>query len=580
MTKLTLTQTALLACTLSSVLAVAQAPQKTGADFLPPSTGIYIEMPRPAAFLDQVIEHPVRDKIEALPQVATFLSGPKYKGFRGIVAYLELQLGHKWDKAFAELAGRGMYFAADPETEGAALLLHAENQAILKKSLTLLIDTVQGEAKKKNQPDPVEEGMYRGIRAVKIGKAYFARVGDWMVITGNSSLGQAILDRFLDGGDSLRSAAKFTAPSKMKLPGGTAWAYLDLPAVRDAGLAKGLFMDRLDNPIAELVLGGFLASLKRTPFTSVNLKLDDKRLAVVGSMPNNPSWLGEPRRFHAPNGAGTAVALTPPSSTIFQGTMSRDFQAWWLAAEDLYTERAFAKFQEADSNLANLFGGKNVGTDILNLLGHDAQILMTRIQAEERGGVTPEIQLPGFAVAFQMKDPARTGRQLKNSFNNLMGFLNIAGAQKEQAQFELDMDRVGDGKMYFAEPIASEEMEIQSASMEFNFSPALLLKGDMAILSSHRVLVTQLAAAPQSSVRVKATPMKMTLSAANLGRILYDNRTQLVVKNMLKKGQRRPETEANIDTMLRMLKLFDGISLEAIPSETVYRVDAVLNFSN
>ena len=46
----------------------------------------------------------------------------------------------------------------------------------------------------------------------------------------------------------------------------------------------------------------------------------------------------------------------------------RDAAAMWAAADDLYDENAAAKVAQAESNLSNLFGGRDFGSEVSHVI--------------------------------------------------------------------------------------------------------------------------------------------------------------------------------------------------------------------
>ena len=111
--------------------------------------------------------------------------------------------------------------AVDRETEGTALIIHGKDEA----SMQLLRDKLVEFAKLDANPDRLKQGSYRDIDVQQVDKIAFAAVGPRLVFTNQKDLGKDILDRMLDGGESLADQARYrTARKRGKHPcwlGGT-----------------------------------------------------------------------------------------------------------------------------------------------------------------------------------------------------------------------------------------------------------------------------------------------------------------------------------------------------------------------
>ena len=125
---------------------------------------------------------------------------------------------------------------------------------------------------------------YRGIKVYAVDKGKFAVVADWLVLTNQDELGKQIVDRVLDKPqESLAADAQFAKAHGAVSASTTAWGYVNTVALRDAGLAKKLFAGQAENPLAELIFGGILSTLRQTPYVTVRLDVSDRQIRLSAS---------------------------------------------------------------------------------------------------------------------------------------------------------------------------------------------------------------------------------------------------------------------------------------------------------
>ena len=260
---------------------------------------------------------------------------------------------------------------------------------------------------------------------------------------------------------------------------------------------------------------------------------------------------------------GVAPPLLKPASTLLSLSTYRDFASLWRHAPDLFDDGINAKFAEAESGLKTIFAGRNFRDDILGNLEPGVQVVVTR-QEFPQEGVTPAIKLPAAAVVFRMKQPAQTARIFKMTFQSVVGFLNVAGAQNGIDPLDLNSEKVGDALVVSSDYLPpTDEKARGEAGLHFNASPTIAFVGDRFILASAKPLAMQLVEHVQKAEQ-PAAPKANTIVELD-GKVghqsLAENRGPLVAQNMLEKGHDRAAAEQEIDRVLAVLRYFEGASL-------------------
>jgi hypothetical protein len=554
---------------LTAAVAPAAPPDSdlSAALLLPASTAIYAEISQPGKAVDLVLDHPIHDRLRQVEDYQKAFQTPQYQQFLLAVKVFEGAVDMRWRPALKLLTEGGVFFAADPQTEGMAILIKSGDGDKLAALRDAVFTFARAQAKQQGEEDPIRSGEYRGLTAHAVDKARFAIFGDWLLVTNKNELGKAVLDRYLDAdknGDdptgTLASNAQFQEARKARPQEALAWSYFDLKSLREAGVAKKFYEGPKDNPLAELLLGGVIALANEAPYAAWSLEADAGRLAVSATLPFRPEWIGESRVYYfGPEGKGAAPPLAAPNETVFSLSAYRDLGEFWASAPELFNDDINAKFSEVDSNLTTLFSGRDFGEEVLGSLRPEVQIVVARQKLPHADLPAPDIKLPAFAVVHRLKDEAKVRRNLKVSFQSLIGFLNVAGAQNGQPPLELSSEAIKGAEVisgHYLPPADPEDAK--RGKINYNFSPTAVFVGDRLIISSAKPLAIELVdslQADQQKQPVESSPanMQSRLNSGVLRTILEDNREQLIAQNMLEKGHSREEAEKEISALLEIL---------------------------
>ena len=552
--KFTFLVTAFFAC--FNLLATAQ--ERSAAHLLPETTVVFAEIPNPPELIAAIFDHPLRQKIEALEPFKQATRTDGYRGFLTGRKFVEIQLGMEWREALETLTAKGVHFGVDKATNGLAVLVHARDAETLDLFLTkLLAITKLGE-----NPDNIKEGDYRGVTAYEINKAKFAVVNDWLLITNKSETGQAVLDRLIDEhGPSLADLPNFVAASSTNTAN-TAWAFADLDSLREAGAAKNLFAGRSNNPGVELLVGGILDVLQETNVATAAFNATIDGLSLSFSVPSKNEWVSEERAFFfGPDLSGKGPALPRVAETLFTLSAFRDISEMWLRAGDLFDENINDGLAEADANLTTFFSGKDFGEDILGALTPEIGFIATK---QNFAGVlpVPTIKLPQFALVMNLREPETMTRELKRTFQSMIGFFNVIGAMEGRSQLEMDILKLDNGAQLVTSSYIPEKGEEKSsdAPILFNFSPSVGFAGQRFVVASTDRLAKELVTS-QSTSDAPISNTAMTLNAGVLQAVLGENREQLISQNMLSEGNSREEAEFAIGLLLELVGYFNDASI-------------------
>lgn len=541
-----------------AVSAIAQERQRSAASLFPETTILYAEIPQPPKLLSSILDHPLRQKIESLEQYKQAIKSDGYSKFLMGRKFAEIQMGMEWREAIETLTAKGIHIGVDAATEGLAVLIQSKDADSLELFRIKLLQLTQlGE-----NPDSIKQGEYRGITAYQVDKAKFAVVDDWLLITNKAETGKAMLDRLIDGGDeSLADVPKFVAASQ-KHQHSTAWGFADLETLRNAGVAKTLFAGKSENPAAELLFGGIADVLEETTVATMQLDLALEGLSLDFSIPMKGDWVSETRNyFFGQMQSGVGPDLPAIDDTLFTLSAYRDVSEMWLRAGDLFGEAVNDGLAEADANLTTFFSGKDFGEEILGALTPQIGFVASRQDFADLLPL-PAIKIPQFALIMELREPEKMTRELRRTFQSMIGFFNVIGAMEGRPQLEMDMDKLDNGAQLITSVYIPEQGEEEStaAPILFNFSPSVGFVGERFVVASTDRLARELVSSDASSPNPKANTVA-NLHAGVLQTILSDNKEQLISQNMLSEGNNREEAEVAIGLLLEFVGYFQAASI-------------------
>ncbi len=549
--------------TLGSVDSAAAA-DKSAAELLPASVVGYLEVPAPGKIVELVLNHAIAAEVTKAPEYEKALQSPEFQKFAAVLKRLEDRLGQKWPEAAAGLTSGGLAVGFDLPTRGTVAIAQASDEQAAEKARASLAALAEEITREQGRPDAVQKDEHRGTSIHSAGEASLAVVGKWIILANKKPLVLAVLDSYHGQGETLAGDDQFQTAHKSRPTTAAAWLYADLRVLRLTGILKNALNKKSDNPPVEVLIGGILGALLDAPFATASLDLGPAKLKLAASLPCDPKTVAKTREFYlGSDAAGVAPPLLRPASTLLSLSTYRDFASLWRHAPDLFDEGINAKLAEAESGLKTIFAGRDFRDDILGNLEPGVQVVVTR-QEFPQEGVTPAIKLPAAAAVFRMKQPAQTARIFKVTFQSVVGFLNVAGAQNGIDPLDLNSEKVGDALVVSSVYLPpADEKARGEAGLHFNASPTIAFVGDRVILASAKPLAMQLVEqAPKADQPAETKANTVVQLDGNVGRqSLIENRASLVAQNMLEKGHDRTAAEQEIDRVLAVLGYFEGASL-------------------
>lgn len=550
------------------VAARSYGDERTPADLLPQSTMAFLEMAHPGEFLSIVEQHGLAKRLLNLEPVQAAIQKNEYLVFRGVLALIEVQMEMPWREIVRRGLGGGLAIAFDKKTGGVVLLAKATDGSTHAKFAEVLANLVTLDARNKAKAPPIDVSRYRKQKVYSAEHLWVATVDDWIVAANHRELHDQIVDRILDESQgSLAEDLQFNKARQAADPTKAVWSYVNIAAVRDAGLASQAFAERTENPLAEILLGGIVSTLRQTPYITLDFAVRDDGIEVTASAPHDRGWAGDLREhYFGPQGLGEAPPHLIVNDAILSIGAYRDISAMWLRAGELLDERANEKLAKADSDLSTLFAGKDFGEDVLGAFAPAFRLVLTR-QTFAEGEPAPAIKLPAFALTAELKDSAASQPELRRTFQSLVGFFNIVGAMNGQPQLDLTTEKTAGIELVTASHVEDKTApDPAKLRINYNFSPSIAFADSRFVLASTKELAVALAtaraskSAPEEVSRVANSRAELRFDA--LREALADNREHLVAQNMLEKGNSRAVANQEIEVLLNVTQWFDRLELQ------------------
>jgi len=539
----------------------------------PKSSVIYAEI----APAEQWINHPLRTKVVASDAFQSIWKSPEIVKARGGITLAEFALGDTLENIISNLASGGVSIAVDSETQGVILVGTAVSEEWLKQYLERAVKLMRGEATKNGDSDAIKVKDYRGAVAYESNNTIFGSFGKHFLVTNKPALAKATVDRLVDNAtdglvtsDTFQKAiAERKASSSGQPLSSLGWIYVDVSALRDAGVAKELLGGRAEDFGAELLIGGLLSTLHSTSFVTGDLLANDRQLQLSLSSPHDPSSIQESRAFHFESTTDNPkVELIDTTNSLASLSAYRDISQMWLRAGDLFDQGVNDQLAQADNTLTTLFSGRDFGQDILGAIYPRLQMISEENVFVE-GYPKPAIRLPSFALIATLRDAESMRPQLKRIFQSLIGFLNVVGAMEGQPQLDQNVETKGAVELIIAKYVPDfDRQKLVDAPIQFNFSPSLAFRGDTVILSSTTHLAESILSRPKASESGAERNDKanhnsfLTIDGQALKSVLESNRSQLEAQNMLEKGHSKKEAEQEIGILLSLLSIIQSASLD------------------
>jgi hypothetical protein len=496
------------------------------------------------------------------PQFREFEKTPQYQKVDAGRNIVEAQLGMDLWKVGTELLGGKLAVAVYPKPDGnpagnAVVVLRGANPAVLAQIQQrvepfILIGGGQ----------PADANAIPGAKLYSIqGQALLAWGDSWLVAASTREL----LDKSIGLMAGKEQGALTDEPAFRAMSvnlGGEqcvrAFANLELLTK-----AKGsrLTPAKVDNALVSMLLGGVLELAAGSPYAGATLDIKENRFVVTSSIGGDSRKLDEAHRvfFSDPDGPGTPDIPTIPS-LIGGFTFHLDLANWYKQREKLLEPQILPFFDQFETGIGNLLPGKDVGEDIVPLIGRNITFVAAPQDYAHLSG-KPGIKLPGFGLMIELAKPEEGGDLFQLFFQTLSAILNLASAQQKHEPWVMKSESYKDEQITYGRYLKKPEGE--SLPVVFNFMPASARVGNKFLICSSVGTCRQLIDDLKSPATAASRPnrnLNFEIHAAPLADILESNREVFQARS-IQQGTEAKQAETEFSLLLQVIRYFQELRL-------------------
>jgi hypothetical protein len=530
--------------------------------WIPAETVAEVEVARPAAVLDCLLNPELVKTISGLPAYQKAVAEPKVQQFMGLIRYLEFQLQTDWASGLRKLIGGGITAAVGPGGE-AILCADAEDTAILEKLHKTILGFGGNETKKATGGDGTNP-EYRGVKIWSSGGgAARALVGNRLLLANRLDVLKAALDRRAGVGKSIASLAGYQAAKTAAGPAVVATAYVNMAVVKQNPKMQDTL--KSDNPLGTLLFSGVSEALRDSQWLSLGLTVEKNTLQLRMTTDGKTTARSGVASFTWPQAAddGALPNLQVPRC-ILAGSLYRDLHAFYVAKDSLFPERTSGLIF-FENMMGIFFTGRDLTEEVLSETRPEVRFVVAR-QAYDPAIGTPQVQLPAFAIVFRLRHPEQAAEMTEEAWQKAIGLVNFTRGQKADPGLILDRQSYAGIRFTVGHFSATGEKSKTDLPTRFNLQPAIARLGDYLVLSSTERLTRDVLDALQREIarpRKPAAGVSTTVEfdGAQLSSILEANFKVMVGQNMVEKGTTKEQAEAQVGLMALAPKFLGGAEL-------------------
>lgn len=545
----------LLMATLAGASASAGEPR--GMRWVGPETILYAEAPHPETVLDRVAQERVSGLLKAVPGYQAALAKPEVIGGRFVAGIIAAGLGTTPETGLRDLIGGGVVLAVegDKAPDKVYMIVTPKDLSLLERTHARLLEFVRSDAKTKKKPDPVTEAEHRGIRTYSLAPAEaHAIVSGSLVIANSPALLKAVIDRALDpGAKALADDPNFEARRQEADPEAFAWAYARTERLRAIDPKK--YGGQKPDAGALFLLGPWIEGATKGDWACASLTWTDSRLGAELVIAEPKGGYSSALKRYLPGKDRAASRPRLPKGALGGATLWRDFSSIWDVRAEIFPPETVQGLAQLDTQAGTFFGGRDFATGVLGALG-DRWGLVIADQDFDRMDPAPDTKLPAFAVLLELKpDDPEFAARLMAAFQSFQGLVNLGAAQTKAPPLIIGSETV-DGLMiatsHYQPPY--ERVLGEPIDARYNFSPSAVQVGDTFVISSSLGLARELAKSLKEPAQGTDSTLVAEADGRSVARFLERNRGQLVMQNMLSKGNDKPRAEGEIGLILEVLR--------------------------
>ncbi len=531
----------------------------------------YAEISRLGDLLKRIQDSSYLQMALASPQYQALQKQPQYKQGDAVRKIIETQVGMDLWKLFEELLRDRVAVAVYPKAGAVPGAPAADVLAIVRgvepKVLAQLrerIDPLLTLAQEQLVPaDPIE-GAPANTTVISFKGQVLVALGDsWVVAASTRDLLTKAVGLLAGKGQgTLADDAPFRAMTDQMGKDHLVRAFVNAEFLTKAKGSR-LTPEKLDNPLVSMFLGGITELAAGSPYAGLALDVEEDRFVLTTGIAGDSRKLDDAHRvfFSDPDGPGTAAIPQLPS-LIAGFTFHLDLANWYKQREKLLEARLLPAFDQFETGIANLLPGKDVGEDVMPLIGKSLTFVAAPQDYSHIDG-KPGVKLPGFAIIVDLAKPEEGGDLFQMFFQTFSAIVNLGAAQQNNQPWVMTSETFKDVQIaygrYLKRPTGDQ------LPLVYNFMPASARMGNKFIICSSLATCRQLVEAlkqPDSGGQRPNRNLNFEFHPSALADILQANK-EVFTARAIQQGQEAKQAEGEFATSLQLLRFFDSFRLSS-----------------
>ena len=544
----------------------ARGDEPKGVRWVGPETLVYVESTHPEMAFDRATSDRVGHLLEVVPSYKAALARPEVLAGRGVAAIVAAGLGTTWEQGLRDLTGGGIVAAVEGTKgpERIFVVVTPKDASLLERTHARLLEFARNDAKTKKKPDPISEGDHRGIKTFSVAptEAHAMLDGALVVANGLDTL-KTIIDRSLDGGPALADDPTFTAQHAAADPEALAWGFVRTDRLRKIDPKKFGAEVKPDGG-ALFLFGPWIEAATKGDWVAASLVWTDQRAGVELAVAVPEGGYSDAMKRYLPTDGHGAPRPLLPANVIASGSLWRDLASIWEVRADIFPPETVQGLAQLDTQAGTFFGGRDFGTGVLGAVG-DRWNVVVADQDFDAMDPKPGTKFPAFAVILDLKpDDPEFATRLMAAFQSFLGLINLGAAQTKSPPLMIVSDSFEGHTIATSryQPVYKLSKGDVVPSL-YNFTPSAVQVGNSFVISSSLGLARDLTKTLRETPEPTGATLLAQASGSAVAQILDRNKDQLVVQNMLAKGNAKVQAEAEINLLLDLLRYAGKATLSA-----------------
>lgn len=502
--------------------------------------------------------------ILASPNYKDFIDSPQGRKVRGGIAVAQVQYGKDLWSMTRDLIGDrwivGVYAPESGDKPVVLGLIRTESPEIAAHIRTRLEPLVQLTADKVK----TEDSDGGGLRLVNVDGSAMILQDRWIAVSNQRSLVDQVEAALRsDAGGNLAASeawkkARHSDRGETKLE---AWA--DYDRIRELLQQDRLLPDKLDNPLASLLLGGVVEYVSHADFLTATLDLGESSWGLEAFVPGKPAEIDAAHQtLLPPVPTDLQTRLGPQVASI---SIVRDWAAWYGQRESLMIEQILPEFDKFETGLATFMPGKDFRADVLPLFSKRLQIISAPQSFAHLEG-RPGVQLPGTAIIVELEQPEQASDLLQMVFQTITAVVNLQAGQEKRIPWVMSSETYKDVQLSYAKYLQTPKGA--DLPIAFNFQPSAARVGRHFVMATSQDLCRQLIDALQNpsgdakSAAADRPDWSFEVAPAVVADLLESNRAIIEAK-AVQDGKSADQATNGLNDALNLLRRLRPVSLSS-----------------